>query len=296
MLYFISCSVIWGLTWISIKYQFQALDFSVAVFYRFILASSLLFFFALYKKLPMKYNKSQHINFAAQGFFMFCLNYLLTYYATQLAPSALLAVTFTALIYFNMFGSKIFFGMPLEKKVIFGAFMSFLGMALIAHNEIANMHETPTSFYGVLIGLGATLTTSAGNLLSLENRKTKIPITSNNAWGMLYGSFFTFLFCVGTGKSFAFNHFDLSFVYSFFYLTIFGTIISFWAYLKLIEKYGPSRAAFTTVLSPIVAIMTSFFFEDLSPSFFLIAGASLCLIGNVVALIKLPNFLIVKTI
>ena len=216
---------------------------------------------------------------------MFCINYLLTYWASHLAPSALVALGYTALIYFNMVGGKIFLGLPIERKVMVGAILSFAGMALISYNEISTIELYPTSFAGFVISLVATLSASAGNLIALKNRGKKIPISANNAWGMLYGSFYTLLYCLTMQKPFAIHGMNSAFVISFIYLTFFGTIISFGAYLKLLELVGPSKAAFTSVVSPVIAIAVSMLYEKLPMTLLLTCGVILCLSGNFIALI-----------
>jgi drug/metabolite transporter (DMT)-like permease len=283
--YFVSCSIIWGLTWIAIKFQFHAVDSRVAVFYRFILASSLLFIWVIIKKQPLRFKKQDHINFATQGLFMFCLNYNLTYWASHLAPSALVALAFTTLIYFNIFSGHFFMRLPLDKKVLAGAAVSLSGMFFISYNELQYQQLQPTSIWGFLISLAATLSASTGNLISMKSRIRKIPISSNNAWGMLYGSIFTLIYCLALGSSFEIHKADSAFIWSFLYLTIFGTILSFGAYLKLIETIGPSKAAFTSVISPIIAVFVSVFFKELSLNWVLTIGILLCLMGNVLALI-----------
>lgn len=284
MFYFVSCSIIWGLTWIAIGYQFHSLDSSVAVLYRFLAASLVLFAFVKIRKLPLQFSKTVHFNFLAQGFFMFCLNYQITYWAVHLAPSALLALAFTALVHFNMIGGRIFFKTPMQKEVIFGACIGFLGMALISYNELSGTELHPTSIYGFLLGLISTLSASAGNLISSQSRKMQIPIASNNAWSMFYGAAFTLAYCLITQRSFAVNNVDSGFLLSFLYLTIFGTVLSFGAYLKLIDIMGPSKAAFTSIISPVIAIGASMIFENFRMTWLLACGILLCLLGIVVAL------------
>lgn len=271
------------MTWIAIKLQFHALDSNVAVFYRFFLASLILFSIALIKKTNLRFNKFDHLRFLGQGFFMFCLNFLMTYWASHKAPSALIALAFTAIIYFNMFFGRIFLGIPFEKKVIYGAIVSFLGMALISSNELVQLNNHPGYLLGFLISLAATVSASIGNIISAKSRQMKVPIISNNAWGMLYGSCLSLIFCLITEKSFAVN-FDLKFVLAFSYLTLFGTIISFGAYLKLIELVGPAKAGFTSVISPVIAITISMYFENLEFSWIMSLGVLFCLIGNLIVL------------
>lgn len=283
MIYFVTCSLIWGLTWISIKFQLHAVDANVAVFYRFIVASFILFLISYFKKENLHFKKAEHIRFLGQGLFMFCLNFLLTYWASGFAPSPLIALAFTTLIYFNMFGAKIFMGQPFEKKVIFGALISLIGIALISFNEFETIQQHPKSLLGFFISLVATVSASIGNIISAKNRQLKVPILSNNAWSMLYGSILSLIYCCVMQKSFVLKV-DTKFLISFTYLTVFGTIISFSAYLKLIDLVGPAKAAFTSVVSPVIAILASMLIDEMTLTYLLLLGVLFCLIGNVVAL------------
>jgi drug/metabolite transporter (DMT)-like permease len=279
------CSVIWGLTWIAIKYQINSINGSIAVFYRFFCASLIMFSLCLLTKNTLKFNLRQHFKFMGQGFFMFFLNFILIYWSTSMASSALVALAFTSLIFFNLFGGRLFLKIPFEKKVIFGAALSLVGMAVISLNEYENMALHPLSVWGFLISLLATLSASIGNLISTSNQMNRVPILSNNAWGMFYGTLFTFIFCLATSKDFTI-HFSVPFVISFLYLTVFGTVISFWSYFKLIEIVGPAKAAFTSVLSPVIALSVSTVFENMPWSLYLAIGVLLCIAGNIIALVQ----------
>lgn len=286
--YFLTCAIIWGMTWIAIKYQLPYVDGTAAVFYRFIVSSLVMFAVCLATKTSLfKFTRSQHFRFATQGLFIFCLNYLLTYWATSMATTALIALAFTSLIFFNMFGGRLFLNIPFEKKVVWGGVLSLLGMAFISWNEYQNIGLHPGSLWGFLIGLLSTLSASAGNLISYVNKRDNVPTSANNSWAMLYGASFSFLACLIMEKSL---HVEVTspFLISFFYLSIFGTVISFWAYFKLIENIGPAKAAFTSIASPIIALVVSTFIEDLSWTVFLALGSFFCIMGNFVALTRWP--------
>lgn len=214
---------------------------------------------------------------------MFCLNFLLTYFASHQAPSALVALAFTAIIYFNMFFGYAFLRIPFDQKVIYGALLSFVGMLLISSNELLQLQNHPGYLFGFMLSLLGTASASVGNIISTRSRQLKIPIIANNAWGMLYGSSLSLLFCLIEAKNFS-VHFDMKFLMAFSYLTLFGTIISFGAYLKLIELVGPAKAGFTSVVSPVIAIGISMYFENLEFSWMMTIGVLFCLLGNVIAL------------
>ncbi len=275
--------MIWGLTWIAIKFQLPAVDSSVAVFYRFLIASFILFILSIIKNVQLRYQLNDHLRFLGQGLFMFCLNFLLTYWASGLAPSAIIALAFTALIYFNMFFGHLFLNIPFEKKVIYGAIVSFLGMGFISYNELLQLQTHPGYLLGFFISLIATVSASFGNIISAKSRQLNVPILANNSFSMAYGCMLSLIYCLVRQKSFSVNV-DFNFLLSFGYLVIFGTVISFGAYLKLIDLVGPSKAAFTSVCSPIIAITISVFFEKMEFNLFLILGVMFCLIGNLIAL------------
>jgi drug/metabolite transporter (DMT)-like permease len=67
------------------------------------------------------------------------------------------------------------------------------------------------------------------------------------------------------------------------YLAIPGSVIGFTAYLTLVGRIGPERAAYCTVLFPIVALAVSTLFEGYQWSFLAVVGLVLVVAGNLVA-------------
>ena len=100
-----------------------------------------------------------------------------------------------------------------------------------------------------------------------------------NAWAMLYGGLFTALILLGRGHTFTM---DWSFPYiaSLLYLAVFGTVIAFWAYLTLLGRIGANKAGYATIAFPVIAILLSVLFEDLSITATLLVGLLLVLAGN----------------
>ena len=69
---------------------------------------------------------------------------------------------------------------------------------------------------------------------------------------------------------------------SLLYLAVFATVAGFWTYLTLIGRIGPGRAAYATVLFPIVALALSTWFEDFQWTALAAAGVVLVLVGNAI--------------
>ena len=74
------------------------------------------------------------------------------------------------------------------------------------------------------------------------------------------------------------------YVASLLYLSVFGTIIAFGAYLKLLLILGPEKAGYTGLLIPFFAILLSTLFEDYQWTAVAALGFALVGIGNYIVM------------
>lgn len=63
-----------------------------------------------------------------------------------------------------------------------------------------------------------------------------------------------------------------SYLVSLAYLSIFGSVIAFWAYLSLVANIGADRAAYAGLLFPVAALLISTVFEGYQWSLVAAAG------------------------
>ena len=70
------------------------------------------------------------------------------------------------------------------------------------------------------------------------------------------------------------------------YLSIFGSAVAFGCYLALMRKIGSARAAYTSVLFPVVALLVSTLVEDYRWSVPAVTGILFIVAGNWLALKK----------
>ena len=74
------------------------------------------------------------------------------------------------------------------------------------------------------------------------------------------------------------------YVLSLLYLSLAGTSLAFGLYLVLMRRIGPSRAAYTSVLFPVVALAVSTAFEGYRWSLPAFIGLAVLVAGNALAL------------
>ncbi len=283
---FALCSLIWGTTWLVIKFQIESTSAIVGVFYRFLLAGVLMFVFnAVITKKKMRYPLANHLFFFLQGLFNFCLNYILTYMAEERINSGLVALTFTTLIYFNMMGLKVWYKKQISKNVFAGGLLGALGIICLFWKEIAGLNSDSLALTGILIGIVATFFASCGNMFAYKNHREKIPVVVFNSYGMLYGSICSLLFGLIAGENFTYPM-SAKFTFSLLYLVVFGTMIAFWAYQTLVGTIGADRAAYSSIVSPTIAVALSAVFENVQITGIFLAGMGFCLAGNYLSLKK----------
>jgi len=278
MLYVVTV-LIWGSTWFAIEFQLGTVAPEVSLVYRYAGASILLFTWARLRGLRLGFRMQDHVWFVLLGVFLFGVNYVLAYRAQIYITSALTAIAFSTLVWMNIINSRIFFGVKAGRRVLFGALLGVAGIFTLFVPQIGELALTDTIFYGSLLAVGGAFLASLGNMASQGAQKRNLPVIQSNAWGMLYGSIVSALIAAGGGHSF---NFDWSFGYvsSLAYLTIFGSIFAFGAYLTLLGRIGAHRAGYSMVLFPVVAVILSMLFEGLAISANLVVGTLLVLAGN----------------
>jgi len=130
---------------------------------------------------------------------------------------------------------------------------------------------------------GAKPRFSVRSVVAQRNQRAKLPLWQSMAWGMLYGSLFSFAFTLASGKSFAFEP-TWPYVLSLLYLAVLGSIVAFAGYLTLLERIGAARAGYIGVMTPVVALVISAFFEGFRWHALTFAGIAVTVLGNVVIL------------
>lgn len=275
--------LIWGTTWYAIKFQLGVVAPEISLVYRFGLAAVCVFAYARIAGSPLRLSRREHGFVALQGLTLFCLNYWMTYQSTQFLTSGLVAVLFTSIILLNLVNARLFFGTPVEARVLLAAGAGMLGVALLFLPELQSAMGDKTVLRGALLALGATYLASLGNMAAMRNTQDGLSVVTTNAYGMAYGTLGLLLIAVIRGTPVNFDP-SWPYVVSLLYLSLAGTSLAFGLYLVLLKRIGPSRAAYTSVLFPVVALAVSTAFEGYRWNVPAIIGLVVLLAGNALAL------------
>jgi drug/metabolite transporter (DMT)-like permease len=277
--------LIWGTTWIAIKLQLGEVAVGVSIVYRFALAAAVLFAVLSLSGRLQKLDGRGQLICLAQGLCLFCINFLCFYTASQWIPSGLIAVIFSTATLWNALNARLFFKQKIAANVLAGGALGLAGLGLLFWPELAGHAASRETLLGIGLALIGTLCFSAGNMLSSLQQKAGLKPWTTNAWGMLYGALILSVICVLNGTPFAFE-WNTRYVGSLLYLAIPGSVIGFTAYLTLVGRMGPERAAYCTVLFPVVALNISVFLEGYQWTLTALFGLLLVMLGNVLVFRK----------
>ena len=214
---------------------------------------------------------------------MFGLNYLCVYWAEQHATSGLVAVLFSTIVFMNPIGARLVFGSPLAARTFVAAALGVTGVALLFLPELVQAQAGGDAALGIMFGARLRACwRRAGNLVAVRNQRD-VPVLPGTAWGMLYGALVAAIVATLVGVPVDVRCTSgLRAVAA--YLSLFGSVIAFGSYLTLLKIVGPSRAAYTAVVIPVVALALSTLFEGYRWTWVSALGVVLAIVANAMAL------------
>lgn len=291
--------IAWGLSWYAVQMQLGAVTPEVSVLYRFALSAAVMVLFCLVTGRRINFTFRNHLAVAAQGLFLFGSNFYLVYLGSQYLPSGLVSILFSLLVVMTMAGSALVFRAPIDGRVIIGAGFGIAGIATVFWPDLMAFNANgggassrgpdglfasiPDSVLGIGLVLSGTLSATIGMLISAWNQRRGLGVVRTNTLGMAYGAAFFALYCLAKGSEFTMD-WSTRYVGSLLFLSLVSTVIAFATYLTLVGRIGPERAAYASVMFPIVALAVSTWVEGFQWTITAVLGVMLVLAGNLFVL------------
>jgi drug/metabolite transporter (DMT)-like permease len=285
---FIIITLIWGSTWIVIKDQLGNVPPSWSVAYRFAAASAAMFLYAAIRKETL-FPGWKAVGFAGLlGLAQFVLNFNFVYRSEAYITSGLVAVLFALLIVPNSLMGRLFLGTKLEKRFLVGAGVAIVGVALMLVQEVRAAALGPTAaLTGTALALAGMLSASTANVMQGTKIARAQSMVVMIAWATGLGTLMNAAFALATVGAPVIET-DWRYIGGVLYLGVIGSAIAFPMYFNIIRAVGPSQAAWSSVLIPIIAMGISTVVEGYHWASLSIIGGLLALVGLVIAVIKRP--------
>jgi drug/metabolite transporter (DMT)-like permease len=282
-LLFMIPALVWGSTWLAIRFQLGVVDPVVSVAYRFLAAAGLMLLYCGVRGIDLRLGLRGHLFVALQGVLLFGVNYWLVYRAELVLPSGLVAVVFSAILFANVLNGRIFLGAPIRRPVVAGGLLGFAGLSVVFAQEVTSFSLSNRSVQGLGLALASVYMASLGNILSARNQRAGMTVVQTNTLGMLYGGLIVLAIATALGKPLLFDT-SFSYVASLIYLSVFGSVLAFACFLTLLGRIGADRAAYVALVMPVIALLLTTVFEGYEWTLPALLGVALVLAGNFLAL------------
>ena len=273
----------WGTSWIALRAQLGIVPPEVSIFWRFLVAASLMWAWVTWRGERIRFPAADHLRFVGTGVCLFSANFTLFYYGGISVPSGLLSVVFSLASIGNLLLGALFLRQRIEPRVAFGALVGAVGIACLFWPEIAKAGINGAALGGLGLCVAGTTFFCLGNMISTSIQRRGVPLLSAVTWGMTYGAVIMALVSLARGHSFAIEP-TAKYVVSLLLLAVGASVIAFSCYLTLLRRIGAARAGYSTVLFPIIALAVSTIFESYVWTPLAMLGVVLALAGNVLVL------------
>lgn len=277
-------TLIWSSTWLVIRDQLGVVPPSWSVSYRFAAGAAAMFAYALVMREPLRLSREGWLIAIVVGIAQFVLNFNFVYRAEQYVTSGLVAVVFALLVVPNAILGRIFLGQGLSSRFALGSLVAGAGIGLLFVHELA-VGGGATGAIGT--GIGFTLIgvccASVANVMQATDAARRTPMVAALAWGMAIGSLANAAWAWISAGPPAFDP-RPGYVAGILYLGVIGSALTFPLYFGVVRAIGPARAAYSSVLIPVLAMGLSTIFEGYRWSLLAASGGLLTLAGLVIAL------------
>jgi len=281
---FVIFTAIWGSTWIVIRGQLGIVPPQWSVTYRFVIAATTMAAIAILKGEGLRLPRSGIAAAAVLGLTQFCINFNAVYLAERHITSGVVATVFALLLIPSSLLAWAFLGHKPTQRFFWSSTVAVAGIALLFLHEL---NEHPANAGQVAAGIGLTLAgmvgASAANVLQARPEVRRFPLFTMLAWSMALGALIDGSIALAmTGAPVI----DSRPIYwaGLLYLALAASVLTFSLYYPVVRIIGPAKAAYSSVLVPIIAMGFSTAFEGYRWTPTTVAGALLALGGMVGAL------------
>jgi drug/metabolite transporter (DMT)-like permease len=282
---FIIFTAIWGSTWIVIRGQIATdvpPQWSVA--YRFVIAAMVMAIIALIRGERLSVPKRYWRGLAILGFAQFSINFNAVYLAEHFITSGVVATMFALLLIPSSLFGWAMLGQRPGKRFVIGSVVAIAGISLLLAHELG---ASGARLDAVAAGAGLTLVGMIGasfaNVYQARDHLRELPLGSMLAWSMAAGAVMDIAFALIIAGA---PRIDWSASYwaGLAWLALAASTVAFILYYPVVRAIGPAKAAYSSMMVPIIAMGFSTALEGYRWTATSIVGALLALGGMGIAM------------
>lgn len=280
ILAFFAIYVIWGSTYLAIRYAVETIPPLYTAGFRHLIAGSILLLWALAK--GMRPTAAQIRASVIIGFFFFLVGHGSLHWAEKVVPSGqaslLIAIEPIYVFLLSSMAARVW---KLNGMLVAGILLGLAGVGVLV-TGVAREAGTPGSTLGTVAILVGAFSWSVGIIYSRKSRLYGNPLLLS-ALSLLSGSAMLLLTgtLAGEARGFTIAQITPKSWLALAYLILFGSVVAFTAYNWLLQHYSPTLVATHTYVNPVVAVLLGWAYGGEPLTVKVIVAASL-VVGAVV--------------
>ncbi len=175
-------------------------------------------------------------------------------WALQYIPSGIGAIiAATTPIWMVFFGQLLGAKTRFSVKLVVGILLGLAGITGIFGDYLAEILQ-PEFRFGIFLGLVSTATWCLGSILSVK-RKLATHLVYGSGVQLLGAGIFMLMLSVFVGEEAVFKTPGWDFYLALAYLTVFGSVVTFSAYVYAMTHLPPARMSIYAYVNPLVAVV-----------------------------------------
>jgi drug/metabolite transporter (DMT)-like permease len=258
---FLTVCLVWGTTYLAIRVAIETIPPLALTAIRFVIAGLIMGGIALLRGEKMPRDRSTLLNLAVIGLLMVGIGNLAVVWAEHWVPSGMAAL-FVATAPFWMVIIELFrkHGERPTVQSALGMFLGFAGVALLVTPGGAGPSWNAGFVAGAIAIQIGSIAWQLGSVRSKYHIK-HVPLLSSAALQMLFGGIVVGIVSIAIGEParFALNPRTLA---ALAYLTIFGSVIAYSAYIYALAHMRTSRSSLYAYINPVVAVILGWLILD----------------------------------
>jgi drug/metabolite transporter (DMT)-like permease len=218
------------------------------------------------------------------GLTQFCVNFNAVYLAERHITSGVVATVFALLLIPASLMAWAWLGQRPTQRFLWSSLVAVAGIVLLFVHELhAHRADAPQIVSGIALTLVGMLGASTANVLQARPEIRRFPLFALLAWSMAAGAIIDAVVALVLAGPPVLDS-RPSYWAGLLYLALIASVMNFSLYYPVVRKIGPGKAAYSSVLVPIIAMGFSTWLENYRWTSLTIAGALLALGGMAGAL------------
>lgn len=245
--------VVWGSTYLAIRYAVETIPPLVTAGIRHLSAGSLLLAWAWLR--GYRPTKKEWYSSAILGLLFFLISHGSLHWAEQVVPSGLAALLVaTEPLWITVAGLLLSHKQNLNLPNVVGLVIGFIGVLLLTSDH--QLSGQSASLLGAIVIVIGTISWTIGMIYSQRSRSLPSDAIARAGMSLLIGSWMLLASAGISGEFHLFHWANVSTksLLGLLYLISFGSIVAYTAYMWLLERCSPTLVATHTYVNPIVAV------------------------------------------